>query len=323
MNKIKRRSLLGITLVEMLLVLTIASAAIYASVGYMQSRTQALSIDRAAGQMQQILNAGLAYYVTNQAWPTSIGQLQTGGYLPAGTITGPWGYGYSLSTNSAGSLLTVNMKFPTAMSNHAAVAKILAGRLPMASANTNVQPPCPSCIPPTAGGSDSNISASVGIPGQNLNNATAVNFTGVYHNAGCVPVPKCPKMPNGTAMVPTIVVSPASVSGMNDNVNAAYPISSFTAYATGPTSYTTGSAGSGPPPCASTDVMNPSTTCDLNTSGDRAAPTGTYWRVCLQVHTQKGSVVWNASTGQYATVLAITRCSIPTENSGSSMGVWR
>ncbi len=322
MKKIKLSKMLGITLVETLLVLTIASAALYASIGYIQSRTQAISIDRAVGQIQQILNASLSYYVTNQAWPTSVAQLQTGGYLPAGTITGPWGYGYTLSANASGSLLTVNMKFPTGMSNHAAVAKILAGRLPMASANTNVQAPCPSCIPPIAGGSDSNISASVGVPSQNLSNATAVSFTGVYHNAACVPAPKCPKLPDGTAMVPTIVVSPASVSGMNDNVNAAYPISSFTAYATGPANWTKGGS-NGPPVCGSTDIMNSLITCDLNTSGDRLAPTGTYWRVCLQVHTQKGSVTWNASTGQYATVLAVTRCSIPTENSGSSMGVWR
>ncbi len=321
MRKIKLSSVLGVTLVEMLLVLTIASAAIYASVGYIQSRTQAISIDRAAGQIQQILNAGLSYYVTNQAWPTDVTQLQTGGYLPSGTIVGPWGYGYTLSTNASGSLLTVSMKFPNNMSNHAAVSKILAGRLPMASSTTNVTPPCPSCIPPVAGSSVSSISASVGVPGQSLNNATAVNFTGIYHNAACVPVPKCPKLPDGTAMVPTISVSPASVSGMNDDPNTAYPISSFTAYATGPNNWTKGGS-AGPPACTSSGFFSP-VTCDLNANDDRLVATGQYWRVCLQVHTQKGSVTWNATTAEYATVLAITRCSVPTENSGSSMGVWR
>ena len=36
------------------------------------------------------------------------------------------------------------------------------------------------------------VVAAVNIPGQNLNNAGAVTFAGLYYHGGCVPVPQCP-----------------------------------------------------------------------------------------------------------------------------------
>lgn len=325
MKTMKRWAVQGFTLIEMLLVMTIISAFIYASIGYIQQRTLALSIDKASAQMQQILNAGLAYYVSNQKWPADISALISGGYLPATTpvpFVGPWGdRKYVLSSTAA--LLTVSLDLPTEMTNQSVVGTVLAGKLPLASSSTvTTTPPCPPapapCTPPF---NTTTITASVNIPGQSLNNATAVNFTGIYHNGACVPVPQCPTLPNGTAMVPTISVSPASVSGMNDGSTDVYPISSFTAYATGPTSYVNGAGAGGPPACSSDNSNN--TACYLSATGGTTVPSGRYWRVCLQVVTEKGAVKWSTGTGQYATVTALTRCSVPTENAGSSMGVFQ
>jgi prepilin-type N-terminal cleavage/methylation domain-containing protein len=322
MKTMKQWAVRGFTLIEMLLVMTIISAFIYASIGYIQQRTLALKIDRTAAQMQQILNAGLAYYVSNQQWPANLAALQAGGYLPA-SLPNPWNASPSYTISSTSALLQVSLTLPSALVNQSAIGTILAGKLPLASSSTVVIPPvCPPlpapCPPPT---SQTTVVASVNIPGQNLNNATAVNFTGIYHNGACVPVPKCPTLPNGTAMVPSISVAPASVSGMNDGSTDVYPISSFTAYAMGPNNYVNGATSGGPSSCASD--MSGNTACYSNVAGGTTVPTGSYWRVCLQVVTEKGAVKWQAGTGQYATVTVLTRCTIPTENAGSSMGVFQ
>jgi prepilin-type N-terminal cleavage/methylation domain-containing protein len=322
MKTMKQWAVQGFTLIEMLLVMTIISAFIYASIGYVQQRTLDLKIDRTAAQMQQVLNAGLAYYVSNQQWPSSVAVLQAGGYLPA-SLANPWGTTPSYTLSNTSALLRVAVTLPSSLVDQTAIGAILAGKLPLAASSTVVTPPiCPPlpapCPPPT---SQTTVTASVNIPGQSLNNATAVNFTGIYHNGACVPVPNCPTLPSGAAMVPSISVAPASVSGMNDGSTDVYPISSFTAYATGPTNYVNGSGAGGPPACSS-DASN-NTACYSNVAGGSTVATGRYWRVCLQVVTEKGSVRWQSTTGQYATVTALTRCSVPTENVGSSMGVFQ
>src|SRR5258708_34066525 len=95
----KSRSVMkGFTLVEMLLVATIISLIIYAGFSYFQQRTLQMTINRTSMQMQQILNAGLAYYVANSTWPvaavstaTNLSTLQGAGFLPNKTIMIPLG----------------------------------------------------------------------------------------------------------------------------------------------------------------------------------------------------------------------------------------
>src|SRR5580704_3955793 len=108
MKMMKRQAKKGFTLIEMLLVLVIVSSLIYMLFGYVQQKTMQMRIDRTSLQMQQILNAGLSYYVGNGKWPVSVGTaynltanpsagtnlLQTNGYLPKGvTIASPFGGG--------------------------------------------------------------------------------------------------------------------------------------------------------------------------------------------------------------------------------------
>ena len=60
----------GFTLIEMMLVLVIVSAIIYMGAGYLQQRTMQLKVDKTVAQVQQILSAAVAYYITNNyTWP--------------------------------------------------------------------------------------------------------------------------------------------------------------------------------------------------------------------------------------------------------------
>jgi hypothetical protein len=99
-------------------------------------------------------------------------------------------------------------------------------------------------------------------------------------------------------MTQSIVVTPVSVSGMNENNTDVYPISSFTAYAMGTTN--AGLPGAAPLNCNGTGTV----TCSLSANS-------TYWRVCLRIVTQKGLVTsggnptWAQDAG---VILALTRC---------------
>lgn len=282
----------GFTLIEMMLVTVVVSMFLVMGTNYMQQRTRSAMIDRASVQMMQILNAGLSYYVNNGTWPASLATLQSDSYLPTTTIRSPWGTVYtSTPTPVTNRVFTVSMSLPSGYSGHQAIGQVLAGKLPFGIRTT--------------AGPLTTVSASVNIPGQNLNNARAVNFAGLYHNGACVPEPICPVDLGGTAMTPSVMVVPVSASGMSDpNSTNVYPISSFTAYATAPSTAPlacTGGAG---------------VACDGGTAGGR------YWRVCLNVVTSKGLVTWDSTSGPTAVVMALTRCAITGEPSGSAFSVW-
>lgn len=314
MNPSFKRRIPGFTLIEMMLVMVIIAIILYASIGYMQQRTQALRIDRTVVTMQQVLNAALAYYVVNGTWPANIGTLQTGKFLPnTGRITNPWGQDI-LATPAAGigpSLFYVYTKIPASGTTNAsgAVAGQIAGGLPLGYISANAGSP-----PTTASACGTGICtvvSAVNIPGQNLNNASAVNFAGLYNHGACVPVPTCPVAPNGTTMIPQIWVVPVQVGGYLSGAGTtapSYPITSFAAYAVGGTDTT-------PPGCSSASTLNPPCT---NHNGAVAAA---YWRACMTVSTQIGSTILN-DWGKSVAMVAFTRCAIQNEPTGSTLGIY-
>lgn len=327
----------GFTLIEMLLVMVIVSALIYMGITYMQQRTYQTSVDKASLQMQQILNAALSYYVNNNAWPkqTSTGNsdglacLQateasgcTVPYLTS-TLVSPLNISYETWLNPPPNSNLFYAIATVTGANATSTAQVIAGTLPLAfttndKANTNS--PC------VIGDKVCYVYAAVNVPGQNLNNAGAVTFAGIYSNGGCVPEPKCPVDKNGYQMKPSIMVVPVAVNGINDaptncvndgttsgcdNINV-YPISSFTAYATPSAAIPNNCAGGGVKACEAT-------------AAGGTLPAGNYWRVCLATTTQKGLVTPNTNAwGQLAgSVMAITRCSINNEGSTTSnINVW-
>lgn len=311
----------GFTLLEMLLVLAIIGVLAVMGVNYLQQRTMALRVDKTAADMQQILAAALAYYVANGKWPNSAGGGNKGGfmtclqgagcsdasgtvkYLPAG-MKDPWRYGYLSSfADSSSPYYVYAYNVP---SNY---AYMIANKVPLGFVTTEewtVGTPTPQDCDTLS----CKVVASVNMPGQNLNNSTAVNFAGIYNPGGCVPVPTCAQ----AGMEPQILVAPVSVTGYSqasdvDGSNPiAYPLTNFTAHATGP------------------DPTNPSqcedglgggfgNACDTDESGATAQQ---YWRVCLQVVTEQGNLPMTSVTVKGLAVMAITRCSIPNASRGSS-----
>ena len=339
----------GFTLIEMMLVMVIVSAILYMGMGYLQQRMMQLRLDKASAQMQQIMSAALSYYARNGSWPADLNCLKGIGcsvaYLPPVPIINPFWPGgeyYIYPGNqlwwppfpSTGLYVVTYISAPPPRSY--AIATSLAGMLPSAFTT-----PDGYTIPCDPSG-QCWVIASVPEPGQNLSNATSVNFAGLYHNGACVPVPNCPLDASGTPLKPKIMVVPVSVTGVGDAptldatcnpmntsgcaVNA-YPLNSFTASATANALAT---AGSGPAGCL-TNIPAPCyNSYDINGSPvGPAITTGQYWRVCLSVATQKGVVsptgaldvmnTWGQISG---TVLAITRCAMPEEEPGSGFTVW-
>lgn len=318
----------GFTLLELLLVLAIASTLVVMFLNYTTQRADQLRRDRTVLQMQQVLNAALLYYNNNSTfscptgaatWPfLSDKALAT--YVPnlalkdsSGKFINSYGNVYKVDCDTD---VTTENPNPTgsfivlAQVNTPANAAIIASRLPsgyVASGYSGHQFP----------GTDNNgaiVVASVMPPGQNLNNARSVNFAGIYSSGACVPAPVCP-----SGMNPAIYVTPASVSGMNDtptgcssNPNDAggatdnptsgcsasiYPISSFAAFARG--DFKNGGYSSDPglpgniSDCAIESTKPGVVSCNSNIYSYLAStePSNTkYWRVCLAVYTEKGLV---------------------------------
>lgn len=348
-----KRQFQGVTLIEILLVLAISAMIMVAFVGFIQQRTDEMRRARATMQMEQILNAGLAYYVAFNNWPQQISDLTSNGFLPAATFTmqNPWGGQFQVQSVANG------MFYVTTNVVTLANAQVVAGRLPLAfvadqnGAQPATPPPTPgSCTSTPLGSNCTYVVSSVNIPAQNLNNATSVSFASVYHSGACVPAPVCPVDSKGNTMVPQILVIPVSVSGVavdpttykycdssgqcstncNDifdytkcqQINV-YGISSYTANAIGdqkgaPINYT----GNNMPTCDGTGMSN--CLADQNVN----VPNGPYWRVCLYVNTERGQV--NPSQGNgwvqgqaMGSVIAVTRCGPNNEPVGAQFQVWQ
>jgi type II secretory pathway pseudopilin PulG len=324
----------GVTLLEVLLVLAIASSLLVMMLNYTTQKAAEMRRDKTVLEIQQILNASMSFYLNNSYWPldgasAANTQCNTGvwsdvpstllqpNYLPQSLATSPYQTKYQFTCNSTGTF------FVTTATKTEVDAAVIAGRLPMGYRSSTITsgavPPVACTTTSGSGTSCVNIVASVNIPGQNLNNARSVNFASVYYSGSCVPAPNCP--PN---MSPDILVMPAAVSGVNEPpacgwgtcVGNVYPVSSFTAYARGDGSGNPVDPVVGPYNCA----MSSQVRCLLNQGGAFIPSDGTkYWRVCLNVNTEMGRVDSSSSVNQgkmMGTLVAITRC-VP--NSGAEV----
>ncbi len=323
----------GFTLIEMLLVLVVMSAILVMYIGYMNQKTEQMRLDKTALQIQQILNAGLAYYVNNNVWPVNCTQLgdlstlQNENYLPSGTINSPYGNPYSLYCSSYTGVFTVSTTVPSDTET-----QLLLGRVPM-SAVTNCAS-YPGAVCPCLSGTTC-LTASVNLPPQVLNNSRSVNFASVYHSGACVPAPTCP-----LGMTPQILVAPVSVSGLNDLTAAAttpqnaYALTSFTANAYGDNnnnpiqiSSSSSTIRSCVDPNVQENCLGSSTNLDICTVNPQQCGTNSYyWRVCLTINTEKGAVPKAPSMNAgylLGWVLAVTRCSPANEAPmGTPFGIW-
>lgn len=123
----------GFTLIELLFVIAIISVIAAAGMSIVKQRAQEAKVEKCALQMQQMLQAGMAYYVDNNCWPHEA-KCASGApdfathYIPVGTTINPWGeqlnYQY---TATPGSRFQVTTKAP-----NNSIAQRVAGMLPNA-----------------------------------------------------------------------------------------------------------------------------------------------------------------------------------------------
>jgi len=312
----------GVTLIEMLLILIVSISLVMMLLHYTTQKSDLMRQDRLTMEIHQILNAASAYYEVNGQWPGSstcqaaVGDaltlthpLVSSGFLPNPPANWKvYGSGFVTCVDSATSNYYVVTQMPVP---HKALGGVIASQLP--SGITAVAPSS-STLPPfvgsftqancttAAGSNNCFIISMVSIPGQNLNNARSVNFGSIYNAGQCVPVPTCP-----ANMSPGIYVAPVSVSGTNDNNGSAtpnvYPISSYTAYATNPAAV----------PATCPGIYNDN--CAHVTGATQ------YWRVCLSVTTERGTVLGSnvyQDTKNVGSVVALTRCYPTSEPTGST-----
>lgn len=335
----------GVTLIEMLLIIALFASVFAMLIIVAPQQTDETRRTKTTLQMQQILNAGLAYYIVNGKWPSVLADLQNNGFLPptAVSLQNSWGGKYGITAQAQNKLYAY-----TSVVNNAN-AQLIAGKLPgsfvadQAGATATPTPNQGGC---PGGTGCTYVVASVEIPGQNLSNATSATFSSVYHSGACIPAPLCPVDKNGKQLVQEILVIPVSVSGVYSDPSGScsnpydyskcnqinvLPISSYTARAIGdangnpvkyPSSLIQSCDNSGPAPCYATAPSNPADPTSVT-----EVPPGQYWRACLYVTTEQGTITPVTTTwvqGQaMGTVLAVTRCSVPSENLGASFTVWQ
>lgn len=306
LNK-QRDNAQGMTLLEMLFVMIGVALLFVMLLNYTTQKAFNNRIDRTVQQMQSIMVAAQAYYVKNNAWPTSVANLQADGYLPANVQSSFGGLAFDIATSAGGELLYISVPIRNTTSARA-IATNISGRLPLSYLSRNSVlgvGVVPSNTPCVVGGTACRVVAVTNIPAQTLNSARRITYAGMAHHGGCVPVMPCPIA--GSAWTPQIFVTPASASGLNDpNTTNLYSMSSFSAYATGGPGF-----GINPPACAGGRAV----ACDNATGGTD------FWRVCLAITTEKGEVANsnNSLWGQYVSLMSVTRCTNTdgSENAGS------
>lgn len=315
----------GFTLLEMLLVLVIISSVLVMFVGYTMRKSQENLIDKMVMTTQQLLSANLAYYNDHGAWTgCTYGNgcffmsgddlpILKEGYLPDQNYTTLWFAGTDKNDTF------IQFTEPTlkdrnfticipigAGSASRGIAETIASRLPLGR-TTQTRNDTDFCgekmtlVPCDDPALPCRVVTTISVPGQNLNNARSVNFGGIYHNGACVPVPECPD-----GMDPQIFVSPVSVSGLSEGLNLGsssgevVPLTSFTAYIK-PIADTSQIAG----PEACTTTTNEACYKD---NANTLLPEGKYWRVCLDIVTEKGQLSGTKWVKESGSVAAITRC---------------
>jgi prepilin-type N-terminal cleavage/methylation domain-containing protein len=285
----------GFTLLEMLLVLVIVSSILGMVLNLSTARMDQFRREKTAMQMQAVMTAASAYFVAYNAWPNIAG-LQSAGYIPPGTIASAWGNAITLSGSGQTATVSTTLTGTAATAN----AGVVAGMLPMAKNVSGA------------------ITAYLTIPGQNLNNAMAVNYGAVYYSGSCVPQPNCP-----SGMTASLMVMPVAVTGIQGSPGgctssqdpnscssmSVSPLTSFRAFYTG-----SGSSGASPPDCEITGNPN-AVACVFPGGATETNQAANYWRVCLEVVTSTG-LAYPSASDTYAynegklmgNILAVTRC---------------
>lgn len=176
---------LGFTLIEILFVIALIGVITAFSLSAYQKKAENTKIDKTALQIQQLLQAGTAYYNDNGCWPNdenpSCPASNFGDYLPFGTtsIDNPWGQPYNYRPTSTKNLFEV-----TTVAPNTAIAKRIISRLPFSQIHNTRTVKTEITRPGGQGGETSNFmiktigrTSSMNDRSSSSNDERTVNFT--------------------------------------------------------------------------------------------------------------------------------------------------
>jgi prepilin-type N-terminal cleavage/methylation domain-containing protein len=132
----------GFSLLEMMLVLAVMAVVTLTGLSYLREKALNAKIDKTALQLQQWLQAGLAFYNNNGEWPKENKQLipepydpQTA-YLPSELKTSPWGTDYVIRREGAkpGNLFNIDLPLAASIADAKGenIGNRIAAKLPSA-----------------------------------------------------------------------------------------------------------------------------------------------------------------------------------------------
>jgi prepilin-type N-terminal cleavage/methylation domain-containing protein len=135
----------GFSLLEMLLVITVLATISVAGVSYLRDKTLNVKLDKTALQMQQWLQASMAYYVDKSDWPADTQALMDDGYIPNDIkyVRSVWYTGvgkigvYTIGPDTHAKQVVLRLQLPNNVSYE--VAQRLAAKMPMADVDLNTK----------------------------------------------------------------------------------------------------------------------------------------------------------------------------------------
>ena len=120
----------GFTLIELCVVMAILAILAGSATPVFIKRIQIKAGEKTALEISAIEQSALAYYVTNNVWPSNIQTLQSSGYLnPSWVTNNPWQNPYNVSSTQ--NSFTVSTTVPTEWTN------LVARDLPTSSISVN------------------------------------------------------------------------------------------------------------------------------------------------------------------------------------------
>jgi prepilin-type N-terminal cleavage/methylation domain-containing protein len=200
----------GFSLLEVLLVMALLSAVLVAGINLHWQRSLQHKIDKASLQIQQWLQAGLAYYADKGHWPTTQ-STDFGDYLPVGSHLNPWGNPYQITQNKDAHLFTVTTQVPffhgdEFSSARNAIAQRVSDELPNATVVQLL-------------GGPPEVKAQVTQPGESAKSAIQVISISNVNSTNIIKKPTAAQCPPATKH-PEIYYALTSFTPPNGNFNA-------------------------------------------------------------------------------------------------------
>lgn len=103
-----KRTMHGFGLPDAMLTIAILALVLTQGIPYWRQQMERAKADTTAVEMRSLLEAQLNYYDATGSWSPDVNTLITGGYLPGGSDTNPWGNAYTFEIINGGNNLQLS-----------------------------------------------------------------------------------------------------------------------------------------------------------------------------------------------------------------------